>query len=261
MGFVLPLMEEKAMPTEPISKEFKASDPYWRAISAYASQGHQQVYGWLMTDAIMLTHMLNMLQIQNDVKGHVAEIGLCQGRYFIFLSLMRRSNEKALGIDLFEIDPPSKEAFYKNIDQYFGQDPRMILWNKNSLDVKSTDIQKDFPEGIRLFSIDGGHYDTAVFNDFTVACDVLCDGGVIMVDDFFQPGFPGISEAVYRYYHLGGAQKDRVVPFAFTGNKLFFTTKNFVELYQTSIRGDRPAYRVDNHVLGNYIEMISWGQS
>ena len=86
-----------------------------------------------------------------------------------------------------------------------------------------------------LFSVDGGHSCEVALNDLRLAHEVLADGGVIMMDDYFDPKFPGVSEAVNRFYLLSENHRD-TVPFLITGNKLFISTSGHGERYREAIR-------------------------
>ena len=86
-----------------------------------------------------------------------------------------------------------------------------------------------------MFSVDGGHSCEVTLNDLRLAHEVMADGGSIMVDDYFDPQFPGVSEAVNRFYLLSENHRD-TVPFLITGNNLFVSTSGHGERYREAIR-------------------------
>jgi hypothetical protein len=51
----------------------------------------------------------------------------------------------------------------------------------------------------RLFSIDGSHTAEATWGDMVTAGMSIQEGGVIIVDDYFAEGWPGVSEGVQRF--------------------------------------------------------------
>ena len=55
---------------------------------------------------------------------------------------------------------------------------------------------------LRFFSIDGGHLSHIVKHDLETAALSITDGGVIILDDYFNPEFPGVSEGTNRYFFI-----------------------------------------------------------
>ena len=62
------------------------------------------------------------------------------------------------------------------------------------------------------------------------ASETLADGGVVIVDDYFAEGWPGVSEGVQAFFReqdsAGKADTDSmVVPFFVGFNKVLLTTR------------------------------------
>ena len=110
-----------------------------------------------------------------------------------------------------------------------------MIIRRNSLDVSADELLEWSGGPYRLLSVDGGHSTEVALNDLQLAHEVLADGGVIMMDDYFDPKFPGVSEAVNRFYLLLGNSRE-TVPFLITGNKLFLSTADHGERYREVIR-------------------------
>lgn len=70
-----------------------------------------------------------------------------------------------------------------------------------------------------MVSIDGCHTAEHTLNDLLTAQDCLAPGGVIMLDDMFQPHWPGVTEAVALFY---SRYVPRVRPFLYCAHKMFF---------------------------------------
>ena len=77
------------------------------------------------------------------------------------------------------------------------------------------------PSRAKYFSVDGYHRAEFVINDLMIAQDVICDGGVVIVDDYLSP-LVGVTEGVSRYLLQNAHQK--IAPFAYGENKLLMTT-------------------------------------
>ena len=196
--------------------------------------GWEKVDGWLYLKALRLTDYIDKLQDHFGVFGNICEIGLYFGKYFIFLNLIKRINEKVIGIDLFEISDWEKQ-FYDNLGAWPRDDGDPMIIRRNSLEVNAKELLEWAGGPYRLFSVDGGHSCEVALNDLRLAHEVIADGGVIMVDDYFDPKFPGVSEAVNRFYLLSTNHRD-TVPFLITGNKLFISTSGHGERYREAIR-------------------------
>jgi hypothetical protein len=81
----------------------------------------------------------------------------------------------------------------------------------------------------RIFSIDGGHTPYHLVNDILLIEKVLCHGGVVIVDDYTNPGWPGVAEGVARYFLLHARR--RLAPFLIHWNKLVLTTESYHSQY------------------------------
>jgi hypothetical protein len=71
-----------------------------------------------------------------------------------------------------------------------------------------------------LFSVDGGHTAEATFNDISLAAASIPEGGIMILDDYFNSAWPGVSEGTCRYM---AAQMGTLQPDAIGFNKFFFT--------------------------------------
>jgi hypothetical protein len=53
-----------------------------------------------------------------------------------------------------------------------------------------------------------------------LAESVLCDGGIVLVDDYFDEKWPGVSEGTLKHLLLN---KSKLIPFAIFDDKILFT--------------------------------------
>jgi hypothetical protein len=67
-------------------------------------------------------------------------------------------------------------------------------------------LKEGLPAGarnVRIFSIDGCHTEEATFSDCVLAGSVATKpGGVIMVDDVFNPHWPGVSVGLLKFLQV-----------------------------------------------------------
>lgn len=98
------------------------------------------------------------------------------------------------------------------------------------------------PRRFDLVHIDGRHTQDAAARDLEEADRVLADDGVIVVDDYRHPAFPGVAFAMYRFLEPRGF-------------RLFLTTENKAYLARLS-SADR-WYRAMEHSLAAQ-QRYSW---
>ena len=66
-----------------------------------------------------------------------------------------------------------------------------LIVKRNSLEVTADHLLEWAVGPYRLFSVDGGHSMEVALHDLRLANSVMVEGGVIMVDNYFDPKFPG----------------------------------------------------------------------
>jgi hypothetical protein len=206
-------------------------------LDRYAARGFWTVDGWLVPGAIRLTTALDRAQRVAGVRGHVCEIGVHHGAYFILLYLMRRPGERGIAVDVFErqelnVDGSGNgdlQAFRENVESHAGDTRDLVVIPEDSRTISSGDVLARAGGGIRLFSIDGGHTAELTEHDLRTASGTIVPGGVVVVDDYFNSGFPGVSEGVNRFFT--GDAAAGIVPFAIGANKMFLTTASHAPEY------------------------------
>jgi hypothetical protein len=197
------------------------------ALRAYAQHGHKTVQGWLDPTAVEIISTISRQQTKLGVSGGVCEIGIHHGRLFILLHLLRQENERSAAYDLFEMQQDNVDAsglgdkavFLDNLRRLGGDSAQIVVKSRNSLDMTAAEVRADAGP-IRLFSVDGGHTADITESDLALAEASLCPGGVVILDDYFNQEWPGVSEGAARYLGSGTSQ---LVPVAIGGNKFILT--------------------------------------
>jgi hypothetical protein len=198
------------------------------ALERYRTGGHAAVQGWLLPGAVDCICELCGVQAGLGVSGPVCEIGVHHGRLFILLHLLSSAGERALAIDQFErqdenVDQSgegSRDQLLRNLQQHGCDLERIELLAENSLRLTTQRIIAACAGRPRLFSIDGGHTAEATRNDLTLAAGALCRGGLVILDDYFNASWPGVSEGACAWMRESDG---RLLPVAITSNKFFFT--------------------------------------
>ena len=81
----------------------------------------------------------------------------------------------------------------------------------DSLSLTDDDIRsiRQDHEPFRLISVDGGHTREHVVRDLLTAVQLAHVEGLILIDDWFHPGFPGVTEG---YFDLARSAQLPFVP-------------------------------------------------
>ena len=173
----------------------------------------------------------------------MAEIGVYEGKFFIGLAkTFSNPDHKAVAIDVFDM-----QEF--NLDKAGIGKVDVLLENnkKNNVNIDSIEIKRadslhldridsskfvsDFGK-VKFFSVDGCHTVLHTTKDIEYAMAVTAPEGVIAVDDFLNPFWPGVVEAVTKMYLLN---EYPFVPFLYVRNKLFLCSETKRETYMNAI--------------------------
>lgn len=202
-------------------------------VSAYLEYGLFAVEGWGIDPFLaQLFLSLNRFHELSGVTGSLFEVGVHHGRSGILLALMAGPDERAVFMDLFDrqaenVDQSGqgdREIFEANL-RTWAPDRAVDIFQANTLEADFAAIPA-LSSGVRFAHIDGGHYREVVLNDLLKTEQVLCEGGVVVMDDFCHMGFPEVSEACNHYLESGDG---RLVPVALGHNKLVLTTRSVQE--------------------------------
>jgi Methyltransferase domain len=226
------------------------------ALRAYVHGGYKTVQGWLDPTAVEAVILLSRTQAELGISGGVSEIGIHHGRLFILLHLLRRGDERSAAYDLFEMQDANVDAsglgdkatFLDNLRRHGGDTERIVVKSRNSLDMTAAEVRADAGP-VRLFSVDGGHTADITASDLALAEGSLCPGGIVILDDYFNESWPGVSEGAARYLSAGAS---KLVPVAIGGNKFMLTNSDeLAAKYREALRALPDRYVVaDQTVFG-----------
>jgi hypothetical protein len=110
----------------------------------------------------------------------------------------------------------SKSFLLRNLEISGIPENSISLMGGNSMQLSAKNFtSRGFPS-FRLISVDGGHTFEITLHDLMVASCLVRDGGLVVLDDFPNPTWIGVAEALM---HFGNAQ-DRLIPFMHGYNKV-----------------------------------------
>jgi hypothetical protein len=122
----------------------------------------------------------------------------------------------------------SKAHLLHNLERSGIPENSLTLMPGNSMLLSAKNFtSRGFP-AFRLLSVDGGHTLEITLHDMMVASCLVRDGGIVVLDDFPNPSWMGVAEALMHFTHA----QDRLVPFLHGANKVWFTTPGHVHVYQ-----------------------------
>lgn len=202
----------------------------------YVADDSGRVHGWLTRLDADLIAAAGAAQTAMGVHGGVGEIGVHHGKLFILLCLLLHDGETAFCVDVFDrqdlnVDDSgagNETVFRRNLERH--ADVEIAVFRKSSLDLTAAEI-RETAGPVRLFSIDGGHTAEITANDLRIAADVLTDDGVMVVDDYFNPAWPGVSEAFHQVLPGTG-----LVPFAIGQAKILVCRAAHAAAYRDFLR-------------------------
>jgi len=208
-----------------------------RRWQSYARSGYRKVPGWLSGIAVIEFAQLMLQQHRLGIEGPVCEVGAHLGRTFILLHLLTRNAETSVAFDLYELQDPVVGAERKRrllgyLVRHGGDERRVALVTCDSRNLTPAAVRASCQGAPRLFSIDAGRTAAAVESDLRLAAHSVCAGGLVSLTDYFQEGWPEVSEGACRFMHTTGG----LVPVAIGGNKFFFTTSaQYAASYQAEL--------------------------
>jgi len=187
------------------------------SLERYRRGGHRAVEGWLSQRAV----------------DAICELDAVQRRLDLFESQHENVDLSGQG---------SRTRLIENLERHGCDRDRVKLLTANSMRLKPADIVSAAGGSPRLFSIDGGHTAEATANDLRLAHDTVREGGIVILDDYFNPAWPGVSEGACRFMAAGN---QRLHPVAITANKFFLAQgAESAETYRKALSERHPHARL-----------------
>lgn len=117
----------------------------------------------------------------------ILEIGVWEGSWLLHMA-RNAGVSHVTGIDPY---PGLAEKRQSTLERFDRSDVRLTL-HPSWLELPST-------ESFDLIHVDGEHSEAAAYDDLIGAATHLRPSGLIVVDDWMQPAFPGVNSAVHRF--------------------------------------------------------------
>ncbi|BBK43473.1 hypothetical protein STVA_34930 [Allostella vacuolata] len=212
----------------------------------YVDRSQRSVDGWLSPLDARLVALVSAAQAGWGITGTLGEIGVHHGRLLILMALGLQPGERAFAVDIFgeqelNVDRSGEGdegKFRANLARFGIPADRVAILQASSLEIRWPDIERQAGARSRLFSIDGGHTAHITANDLAIADAGLLEDGVAVLDDYFNPEFPEVSQGMCQHRLVDGG---RLVPFAIGDNKLLLTRPGQGERYRAMLERSVPS--------------------
>ncbi len=220
----------------------------------YLNGPFKEVQGWCSPNNWQIIWPIAQAQKKMGINNPVAEIGVFHGKFLIGL-VATKGVSGNYAIDLFDMQEfnldgageANIDALKRNIVKCGINPDDVTLLRIDSLTISDLDIStiRHRSGGFSMFSVDGCHLPEHTINDIKIAMSLTVPQGLIFVDDYTNPHWPGVQEGVAKLYFN---ECPRFVPVAFGHNKLFLCHLSyhpkFIQLILESLKSSKITYKM-----------------
>lgn len=192
-------------------------------LRAYIEVEQPHIDGWVHTVANFMIPIIDFAQQKKGLVGDMLEIGVWHGKSLLLFEKMAKPEEFVDGYDI-----ELQHALLDNVKNLSSGRIRLHKVDSATLDENS--ILKERNSKIRLFHVDGYHTYENALSDLTLAVNVISKEGVVILDDFYSPTVPGVTEAFYSLIFSG--KSNDFYPFALGGCKVYMCHKSMIGYYR-----------------------------
>jgi hypothetical protein len=197
----------------------------------YKEKVENEVRGWFFTHDLITFWLIDLIQKKASWNGHFCELGTYEGKSAITLGKLAGPDEKLFCFDNFEEVAQSTAA--ANIHRFCPDlKDRLVCIRQDLTKLQSPPPQVEL-NSVRFVHIDAAHGHSAVVNDLVNFLPLLTREAVIVLDDYFDPDYPGVSTAMTEFCLSDMGRHIR--PFAASRSKMYLCARPYVELYQRCI--------------------------
>jgi len=159
--------------------------------------------GWFNIDDLAHFTLVLETQTSSGLRGDLLEIGCYHGRSAAVLALHLQPGERLFLADAFDLplsdpygDTATPEKVWQNLAAAVPN-----LSREHVLIQRAYSSELTLPSDLKLrfAHVDGGHDAPTVHTDLTLCAERLMPGGVMVVDDYAHPHYPGVAEAVREF--------------------------------------------------------------
>jgi hypothetical protein len=160
--------------------------------------------GWFSADACLMFMAYHQLLAEEGLAGDTLEIGVHHGLSAIAVAALRADGCRFVAVDLFDdlqaqnvsrSGLGNRERFLANMARFHPDVSFVTTIAACSGSLEAGDVGSAFS----FCHIDGGHSVSEAYGDLELAAAISAPGGLVALDDYFNPSFPGVGEAAVRF--------------------------------------------------------------
>jgi hypothetical protein len=230
------------------------------------------IQGFFTFDAALMFMAYNQLIRDQGISGDVLEIGVHHGLSAIAVGSMAGAGARFFAVDLFDemqdhnrsrSGAGNREAFLQNMRGFFNDLGFLTVFAGHSSRLRPEELGSQFS----FCHIDGGHSPEETYHDLDLCSRNLKPGGLVALDDYFNPSFPGVSEGAVKFQL---EQPEQLEPVAIGFNKVMFQKRPtpgdlnlaFASTFKR-IRSERAILwgRPVNYFTSSFLPLVDLGKS
>jgi hypothetical protein len=197
----------------------------------YKNGVEKEVEGWFYDHDLITFWLIDFIQKEAGWRGDLCELGIYQGKSAIALGALARPDEWLLCFDVFqEVPQPVVEA---NIRRFCPDlNDRLVCIQRDLMALRNPPPEVG-SNSLRFLHLDAVHDHPSVLNDLRNFLPLLTPEAVVVLDDCFDPDWPGVSTAMTEFCLSDMGRHIR--PFAASRSKMYLCARPYVEIYQRCI--------------------------
>lgn len=167
-------------------------------------ESFNKIEGMFSPDAALMFMAYNGLINSAGVSGDVLEIGVHHGLSSIAIASLRGAERCFVAVDLFEnlqsenvskSGSGNKGRFIQNMRSFYQGTNFIRLYACKSSELELGELGS----GFSFCHIDGGHSAGETYYDLQLCTQIMVAGGLLALDDYFNPSFPGVAEGAIKF--------------------------------------------------------------
>jgi hypothetical protein len=205
-------MSNPAVAARSAGRHVAAAAPLHPNLERYLSGPFREIEGFVTREAVWMLDLLVQFHDAHGIEGGFFEIGVHQGRFLLALEHAARPGDPGVALDVFEdqalnIDKSGHgqhAVLQANIARHAMAPGRITIMKGDSTAPATRRDLLALGQEFRLISVDGGHTAGHAASDLRLAEDLAAPAAGVILDDFFNGGFPGVTEGLAQYLNAGG---------------------------------------------------------
>ncbi len=229
------MQDQRALLTATLEANRASFDDRWKST--------QHTEGWFNYPTALVWQYLLCIQDILNMRGNLVELGVWHGKSLTHSLAHCRPDERHLAIDI-----ELRDGLKSTIANSTLQD--RIVFRKGRSTQPGLDA--DAPGPYRWIHIDAGHDKHSVLDDLKLWAPRLSEGGILVMDDFFNHRWAEVTDATFEYLY---AYDHNIAPLCIGANKAYFTTKAGHRLYRDFFRGKFISEYITKHTILDYFDL------